>query len=271
MNTHYAAALCKLMLGATLFAVPSCEPRSPKLPVPSAPCPAFVDDTVTFSAGGAAYPVRLHLSTSAAAGSDGPLVLFFAFTLTHTEAAVSLGEAGIERIENAGGVVAEILQTPQTVLPRTVVAALADEIVACADARVGIDPRRIHAAGESVTAEQAARLAMDRSSYIASLAVHRGGASYEPPQTNDRFAALITLRFAPFSPDIDGPFASKATSLFNGLKQNGHYALFCDSDGMLPGTVQFFVDHPFGTSPSPYAAALPPEFAGLNCPAEIGP
>lgn len=128
---------------------------------------------------------------------------------------------------------------------------------------VGIDARRIHTAGQFNTAEQAARLSLQRSSYVASAAIHRGGVTYEAPQTTDKLAALITVSGS--SPDLDWQFVALATSYYNGLIADGHYARLCESLSMPPAAVQFLFDHPFGTHPSPYATQLPPDLDALRC------
>jgi len=54
------------------------------------------------------------------------------------------------------------------------------------------------------------------------------------------------------------------------LKARGSFAMFCNHGGghsiparLVPGVWQFFKDHPYGRTPSPYAGGIP---GGINPP-----
>jgi poly(3-hydroxybutyrate) depolymerase len=156
----------------------------------------------------ASLPRRVLLYMSDAAKTKhGPLVFSWHSTLPNPEDATSwLGRSVIEEIKAQGGIVA----APATGYPNetrpwdnTPMGAqgvdgdqrLMDEIVACANEKVGIDLRRIHATGMSAGGLKSAQVSLRRSGYLASVVVYSGGLTEGdmPPDQdpNNKLAAMI--------------------------------------------------------------------------------
>lgn len=141
------------------------------------------------------------------------------------------------------------------------------------DKKVGIDTRRIHALGLSAGGMFASDLALRRANYIASTSPQSGGLS-------------------PWNkiPKNSAPENKSATMIFHGGKhdnwrhylyyqpisekfrdeiiRNGGFAIMCDHGhghnappkSSRNAVWQFFKDHPWNTSPSPYSQGLPSWF-----------
>jgi dienelactone hydrolase len=255
--------------GGSLAAPPTGARLPAKLPMPSGTCPEFASGEVMVTpAGEAARRVILW----SAQGTGGPLVIYWHSTgATPAEASVALSGA-IEEITGKGGVVAAPYPgANEGMYPwvSTTPAALkvADEIVACAIAKKGINPARIHTLGYSAGGLMSGSLAVQRSSYVASMAAYSGGQTattrgmFEDP-TNK----LSGLLFHGGTMDTAGgtSYPTAANNYVMTLRGNGGAAVVCNhnmgrtmpSDGPL-AVLRFFEDHPFGR-PSPYAGGLPP-------------
>jgi predicted esterase len=149
---------------------------------------------------------------------------------------------------------------------------LMDEIVACANDQVGIDLRRIHAIGMSAGGLKTAQVSLRRSGYIASVVVYSGGLTpdEDPPDQDpdNAFAAMIMYGGATDISPVDGiPYTAASTKYRDLVRARGGFAFMCNHGGghSVPQDSQasawrFLQDHPYGTKPSPYAAALPSGF-----------
>ena len=254
-----ADALRKVTLCVSFCGLTSCDPPQPTLPKATEPCPPFANGVVDFELNGATHAVELFFHADAVRDKDGPLVLSYGRPET------VIGDAGLQRIKDLGGVVA----APRSIGdPR----ALADQVVACANASVGIDARRIHAVGYQLYGVQsAARLGIARSGYIASVATMTSlpqvEDAYQDP--SNKVPALIIYDWE-FRPESDSFLAPGSVAYAERLRAAGHFALLCGQFGgpaPRPYIVQFLLDHPYRTDPSPYATALPAELAPF-CPPE---
>ena len=261
------------------------EPEPPpvptELPSVNGPCPDFVTGDVEFApAGTETRTVKLWVGDQPQPLEQpgGMLVIYWhAFGSQPAEAAYTLSQVVIDAITAAGGVVAapypgsEVGQFPWYYVngdDRDDDMLLADEIVACAIAEVGVDPRRIHATGMSAGGLQTTAMAMRRSRYVASVTTFSGGvlAALDFEDPSNHFAAMILHGGAN---DVFGgvvQFDQLSTQWFNQLRGNGNFAFMCDHGmghnipaGFGPDVANFFYAHPFGTEPSPYAAGLPTE------------
>ena len=113
-------------------------------------------------------------------------------------------------------------------------------------------------------------LSYARSQYVASVAAYSGGNSGMFQEMNNKFAAMIMTGGT--SDNVYGQdFYNGSKAWQTSLKGAGHFAMFCDHGGghsipskLVPGVFQFFMDHPYGTNPSPYAGGKIP--SGINPP-----
>ena len=253
------------------------------LPPASGPCPELRDGYVMFAPDGMQRSVLLYMS-DAAMTLDGPLVFSWHSTLPNPEDAPSwLGRGVIEEIKALGGIVA----APETGYPRerrpwdnTPLGAqgvdgdqrLMDEIVACAQEKVGIDLRNIHATGMSAGGLKAAQVSLRRSGYLASVVVYSGGLTegdMPPDQDPDnKLAAMILYGGTSDISPVDGINYTDASNRYRDLlKSQGRLAFLCNHGGghSVPRDSQesawrFMQDHPYGVTPEPYAQALPDGF-----------
>jgi predicted esterase len=253
------------------------------LPAATGPCPEFTDGYVMFHPDGVDRRVLLYVS-DAAKTLDGPLVFSWHSTLPNPEDAVSwIGRDVIDEIEKQGGIVAAPASGhPNDVRPWDNIPMgaqntdgdqrLMDEIVACATTKVGIDLRRIHAIGMSAGGLKTAQVSLRRSGYLASVVVYSGGLteSDHPPDQDptNPFAAMILYGGPTDISPVDGINYTDASNRYlDLLRSSGRFAFLCNHGGghSVPQDSQasawrFMQDHPFGTSPWPYAKQLPMGF-----------
>jgi predicted esterase len=147
-----------------------------------------------------------------------------------------------------------------------------DEVVACANQKVGIDLRRIHAIGMSAGGQKTAQVSLRRSGYIASVVVYSGGlppGDHPPDQNPDnKFSAMIFYGGPTDISPVDGtPYTDASNAYLQELQSKGRFGFLCDHGlgHSVPSDSQdsawrFLQDHPYGTWPSPYAKGLPAGF-----------
>lgn len=241
-------------------------PKAEFLPAPHGRCPEFVGPEITLNPEQGPRVVKLWIS-EAAQSLDGPLV--FNWHGWHG----SPGGNGIdatsrEELLAMGGMLIAPYIDPadedeywdmDDVL-------LADEVLACAIEKVGVDLRRIHSVGLSAGGRQSLLLAYQRSGYIASIVTYSpgtSGGSLVSQDPSNRFAAMISHG----GMTEDAIFQQLAEQYFDGLVGAGHFAVMCqhESGHSAPSPVrdrawELLLAHPFGTDPSPYADGLPPSF-----------
>jgi predicted esterase len=260
---------------ASPVAARSPDPRF--LPTAKGPCPELTDGMITVQPGGVSRQVRIWIS-DAARTLDGPLVFYWHGTGgAPAEAQTGLGAAGIARITALGGIVAAPVHDPASGMwPWYLVSGtseadltVADEVLACAIQKVGVDLRHIHSVGFSAGAIQTVQLGYRRSGYIASVATYSGGQLAAIPD-QDPTTALAAMIFHGGPADmVVVSFQMASEQYKTRLLGAGRFGFLCNH-GMghrIPtaavGSVgQFLLDHPFGTRPSPYAAGLPSAFPG---------
>ena len=219
---------------------------------------------MTFTVGSTQRTVRLWVDPNSSA--DGPLVFYWYATGGQpSQASLALGSAGISRIKAAGGVVAAPVHTNSGPFPwltgGTTDLQLMDKVVACAKAKVGIDSCRIHALGMSAGGLFTTRVSYERSSYVASVATYSGGGTGTPQDASNKFSAMIFHggnNDAVFGVD----FQAQSIAYRNDLP--GHFTVLCNHGlghtiptAAAPSVVQFFFDHPYKVSPSPWASTFP--------------
>jgi predicted esterase len=140
----------------------------------------------------------------------------------------------------------------------------ADQLVACAIKKHGIDPRRIYSAGCSAGGLQTGCMAMVRSSYLAAVAPNSGGIVTPQPWQDAHSPAVMTMHGG--SGDMVIVTFSETSAAFDmQAKTHGSFVINCDHGGghcAAPDDLkvaywQFLKDHPFGIEKSPWAAGFP--------------
>ena len=250
------------------------QPAPSALPQPTGPCPEFTEGLLTFQpAGIPARKVRIYIS-SAAKTLDGPLVFYWHGTgSSPTEAATGIGTTQIDAIKALGGLVAAPERDPNSgTWPWYYVAStnrdddlrVADEVLACALQKVGVNTSRIHSLGMSAGGLNTTQMSYRRSNYLASVATYSGGmmSSIPTQNTNNKFAAMI-FHGGP-SDQVVISFQTASQNYYNDLKSKSQFAMICNHGNghKIPTDAraavwQFFQAPPFGTVPSPYAGGLP--------------
>jgi predicted esterase len=261
------------------------EPDMPTmLPTPTGRCPELVDGDVMFAPTGIEpRAVRLWMS-DAATTMDGPLVFYWHGTGSQPEEArYGLGGDFVDQVVAMGGIVAApyhdeaagdfpwwlVLGTEEFDLQ------VADEVLGCAIEQVGVDVTRIHSAGMSAGGLQTSQFSWRRSGYLASVAVYSGGFLGAPPTDQDPSNPLSAMIFHGGDSDVViVSFQDASERYLDALRDDGRFGFICNHgmghsipQGAAQSSVwQFFYDHPWGTSPSPYEGGLPagfPEYCAL--------
>jgi predicted esterase len=259
-------------------AVPT-EPDPQFVPKATGTCPEFAATgkiTVT-PAGIPPRDVQIWVS-DAAKTKDGPLIFYWHGTGSSPvlEPPYGLGQKNIDAVVAEGGIVAAAYHDPAAGdFPWFLTIGsgkeddliVADEVLACAIDKVGVDMRRIHSIGMSAGGLMTTQMSFRRSGYLASVVTYSGGelGSPEMQDPDNKFAAMIFHGGATDHVVID--FQPISEKYRDDLKAQGHFAFICDH-GMghtipvdaVDSVHQFFVDHPFGTVPDPYEGGLPAGF-----------
>lgn len=260
------------------------EPDAKFLPKPTGTCPEFVQGKSTISFGGKTRDFQLYVS-DAAKTLDGPLVFFWhGAGGSPTEATYALGKA-VEAIKALGGVVAAPYHDPAAgQLPwfldlgsgKEDDLLVADEILACAIEKVGVDKRHIHSVGFSAGAMHTEQFATRRSGYLASIVAYSGARLGTPEEQDPTNKYPAMLFYGGPSDQVIINFATATKTYYDDITADGHFAFTCNhnkghtvpSDGR-DAAWQFLQDHPFGQSPEPYEKALPasfPKYCTLGAP-----
>ncbi len=246
-----------------------------KIPSPTGACPDFKSGTITLSPAGIAPRTARVWMTDAAKTMHGPLVFYWYATGSSTnEVPYSLGTV-LTQIQAAGGIVIAPVSDPNAgQFPWYLVSStkdddlrVADEALACAMQKVGVDPRHIHSMGMSAGALMTSQMSFRRSSYLASVVTYSGGIDQAPAyqDSSNLFAAMIFFG-GPTDNVYNYDFQAASQRYKTKLAGDGHFAFLCNH-GMghaIPSAAAsvwaFFQAHAFGTKPSPYAGGLPPSF-----------
>lgn len=266
--------------GAAVDVGADAGPLAPVLPKATGVCPEFVAGVITVHpAGKPARKVQLYVS-DAAKTKDGPLVFYWHGTSwPATSVETRLGPALIDPVLAAGGIVVSPFEDPAAgSYPWYLVTAggvdddlrVADEVLACAVAKIGVDVTRIHSVGHSAGALHTTQMSLRRAAYLSSVVTISGGLGFVAPDQEPRnaFAALI---FHGGSSDVVAGFSfEKASQDYrSALLARGSFAPICNykgghssPSGAGAATFAFFAAHPWGTKPSPWKSGLPPVITG---------
>jgi poly(3-hydroxybutyrate) depolymerase len=231
-----------------------------------------VQGNATFNPSGGARTVTIHIS-DVNKTTRGPIVFYWHATGSQpTEASRGLP---LPTILAAGGVVIAPTDVANAgtfpwLSNFNLHDALVDEVLGCALQKANIDTNHIHSAGFSAGALMTTHLSFSRSKFIASVATYSGGASGSFQDPNNKFAAMI-MTGGMGNDMVVQDFYASSVAWQKQLKDAGHFAMLCDHGGghsiatkLVPGVWQFFLDHPFGRNPSPYAGGKIP--SGVNPP-----
>lgn len=253
---------------------------TPRMPMATGECPDFTTSgRITVRPEGIApRDVQLWIS-DAAATLDGPVIFYWHGTGSRPEEAVyGLGQDTVDAVLALGGMVIAPTHDPAagdfpwflTVGTREDDLLVADEALACAIERVGVDVTRIHAAGMSAGGLHTSQMSFRRASYLASVVIYSGGLLEERrPRTDEpsaRFAALL-FHGGPRDVVLIG-FQEATERYWTVATDRGYFGVICDHGNghripldARPSVWRFLQDHPFGTGHrSPYAAGLPDGF-----------
>jgi hypothetical protein len=292
--------------GAATGGQPVAPAQPNDIPIPTGPCPQFSTEveagtSLVFAPPALAEPqgrdetrpsylyqrrATVWVDVDKARAMQGPLVFYWVGTNGEpSQARFALTREAIAAVVNEGGLVVapEFEKDPDGVgilryswyiatgRRETYDLIVADEIVACANAELGLDIRRIHSAGVSAGGMQTVWMAYMRP-YVASIVSYSGSLSRlpEPVDEANKFASLTTHG----GPDDTGGslnFMVTAEALHRDLTARGHFSVLCDDtpnghgipDAVRPVAWQFLRDHPYGVSPPPYADVLPAAFPAI--------
>jgi hypothetical protein len=238
----------------------------PGIPPPVGACPNFAQGNATFNPAGGARTVTIHIG-AANQTTRGPIIFYWHATGSQpTEASRGLP---LPTVLAAGGVVIAPSDVPNAgtfpwLSNFNLHDALVDEVLGCALQRANIDTNRIHAVGFSAGGLMTTHLSYARSKYMASVATYSGGANGQFQDPNNKFAAMI-MTGGMGNDTVVTDFYASSVAWQSTLKGAGHFAMLCDHGGghsipmaLVPGVWQFFLDHPFGRNPSPYAGGKIP-------------
>lgn len=250
-------------------------PPAEFIPAATGPCPEFVTGKASFAPDGKARNVLLWASDKAK-DLDGPLVFFWhGAGGDPSEAPYALGDA-IKAITDLGGVVAAPFHDPvNTTLPWALSLGgsdlsdvrVADEVLACAIAKVGVDMRRIHSVGFSAGAMHTEQFASFRSGYLASIVAYSGARLGTPMEQDPDNKYPAMLFYGGASDQVIISFADATQMYHDQLTAAGQFSFMCNhnkghtvpSDGPASAW-KFLQDHPFGARPEPYEKGLPAGF-----------
>jgi poly(3-hydroxybutyrate) depolymerase len=144
---------------------------------------------------------------------------------------------------------------------------LFDDVVSCLYEQYAVDLGAIYATGMSAGGMWTSYMTLYRADILAATAPFSGGwmqSWYESPE--EQIPVMLTWggssdTFSTFS------FEEASLDLSESLGDDGHFVVECDHGGghtMPTGAAalawQFFLDHPKGVDPEPYADGLPSEF-----------
>ena len=271
-----------------------------ELPDATGECPGFADGEgctqngnsliCTFSPDGIEpRPVRIWIGEQART-QDGPLVVYWHGLMgAGSNAELSGGGLGpdvIGDIVARGGIVAAPERSEKRqmtgfgMLPWLLALGgdedddllVLDEVVACADAAVGIDRARIHITGMSAGGLQTGQVVPLRSSYIASTAVFSGGQYVEPEiEDPDNLYPVILFHGGP-NDMVVFQFDELQADYHELLVEQGHFVVLCNhgaGHSVPPAAAtaawEFLDAHPKGIDPEPWPTRCPTRCPTTAC------
>lgn len=262
--------------------VPSSSQLRPVLPSRPTLCPQLEPGRNRFEVA-ALGPREAELffdSIAARTVRGAPVIIFWHDRgATPQQVQAALGPDLIDQIAAQGGVVVAPFPGPPLAArarPWTRLAApfsdddllLTDTLVGCLRDELGIDPFRIHTLGFGDGAIQSAILAAERASFIASSAVFSGGLDrslFDPTDARPGLPQPSLVFYGGDEDRVDGTdFGGAARLWWEDQMLRGRFSAICNHERghVLPDDVQsvllaFFLTHPYGLAPSPWARQPP--------------
>jgi predicted esterase len=243
----------------------------PAIPMVSADCPAWQNDTITFMG---LAGIRIEVGPMAQ-GPTAPMLVYWHGTGSTSDEYVSMAPAVANGITQAGGVIVSFQGTTGgdvnsgTSIFGAGDLELVDGLVACAVRDHNVDPRKIYTMGCSAGAMFSVAMAALRSAYVAAVAPSSGGFILAPTFQNEHAPSLMTvhgamggdtggvLDFAATSAEADMLFKSKGAFVIDCNTGVGH----CDGAPLASDVWRFFEAHAFGVDPEPWTSGLPAGFS----------
>jgi hypothetical protein len=241
---------------------------SPVIPAITQPCPAWQDGAVTFMG----LPgIRLAVGPKPA-GPTAPMLVYWHGTNSPSDEYLRLAAPVADGIIKAGGVIVSFEGTTGgDALSATNIfgkgdLVIVDQLVSCAIRDHNVDPLRIYTTGCSAGGFFATAMAALRSQYVAAAAPNSGGKGVDLMFADNHTPALMTIHPPTGSLDLVDleKTSHDADKMF---KARGGFAIDCHLESgvcnnALAGDVwTFFLAHPFGAPPDPWAGGLPGGFS----------
>jgi hypothetical protein len=223
------------------------------------------------------------------AKGPGPLLIYwYNVGSNSTEPTWAIQMPQIQRIMDAGGaVVAQVGTTSSGQSTGDAVwytgdVDAADQVVACAIQNQKIDVRRIWSAGYGGGGFQSVYMWYARSGYISGVISYSGG-DFGTPKVPLEDPSHVPVGVASHGgPGVDlGGDIIDYTTLSYAWEMNNPTAFIVDCDdggnhsatgprtAMAPQAIQMLWDHPYGITPEPYAAGLPPAWPSTCVPPPV--
>ena len=145
--------------------------------------------------------------------------------------------------------------------------ALFDNLATCAQAKLGGDPERLYAAGDSGGGLFTTYLTMRRSELIAASAINSGGLFIDLPSEVKRQVPVIFGWGGTCDIARDQSFETFAFDIFPKFRTNGNFFVKCNHDSghewkpkFTPWMLEFLFSHTLSQSESPFAKGLSDAF-----------
>jgi hypothetical protein len=262
-----AAGMMAGAAGTSMIPMPT--GASPALPAIAGTCPEFREGSTIMVAGHRGIAI-----SAGAPGKGGPLLFYWHGTgQSPAEAMRTLPSAVRQEIIGAGGIIAAFdgrqssgsgADCSGTSAHNIADFDAADQIAACAVMMHGVDARRIYSTGCSAGGLQTGCMSILRSSYLAAAAPNSGGIIGRRAWQDMHSPAIFTMHGGS-SDNVGVAFSDTSASLDMLAKMHGSFVVNCNHNGSHCGAPaplqtaawQFMKDHPWGVTPSPWAAAIP--------------
>jgi len=242
----------------------------PVIPAVTETCPTWTNGTITFMGLGG-----IQIAAGAKPpGPTAPMLVYWHGTGSTSGEYGFMDAAVANGVTGQGGVIVSFQNTTGgdlnsgTNIFGVGDLKLVDQLVGCAVKDHNIDPHRIFAAGCSAGGLFSTAMGAMRSSYVAAVAPNSGG-SVVPAQFDSTHTPALMTRHGKAGSDVVGvDFSQTSATADKAFKTHGGFVIDCDTgaghcgaSGLSGDAWKFFLAHPFGVAPEPYASGLPAGFS----------